>query len=43
MKSYVSMNRMSMTFEAIMSNLKNKYNVKPEIEAILSEIYTSVD
>lgn len=42
-KSYVSMNRMSMTFEAIMSNLKNKYNVKPEIEAILSEIYTSVD
>lgn len=42
-KSYVSMNRMSMTFETIISNLKNKYNVKPETEAILNGIYTSVD
>ncbi len=34
---------MSMTFESIMSNLKNKYNVKPETEAELKDIYTSVD
>ncbi len=42
-KSYVAMNKMSMTFESIMSNLKNKYNVKPETEAELKDIYTSVD
>lgn len=42
-QAYVSMNKMSMTFESILSNLKTKYNVNKEIEATLNGIYTDAD
>lgn len=42
-RSYVSMNKMSMTFESILSNLKTKYNVNTETETKLNDVYTDVD